>query len=156
MSSLFYNNKLFLQFIFWIFLLALLPNVCLAELNDLINYEDRHENEQTIRLASNNPGNEEEESTDIEKGLTLPENLSYPLFLGLCCGKCGGNMPLNVFGAGTPEPHEFRIKVNLSWGKMVGLRRGTSNRSTRDALKQYMMVKDGHVYEQCLSRIRVF
>ncbi len=139
MSSFFYNNKFVLQFFFWIFLLALLPNVCLAELNDLINYEDRHENEQTIRLVSNNPGNEEEESTDISKELTQPENLSYSLFLGLCCGKCGGNMPLNIPGGGTPEPHEFRVKVNLSWGKMVGMRRGTSNRSTKDTLGQYMM-----------------
>jgi len=48
-------------------------------------------------------------------------------------------MPLNIPGAGTPEPHEFRIKYNLSWGKMVGLRRGTSNRSTSDAHGQYMM-----------------
>lgn len=140
MSSFFYNNKLFLQFIFWVFPLAFLPNECLAELNDLINYEDKHENEQTTKLALNEPGNEEKEYIDISEGLTRPENLSYPLFLGLCCGKCGGNMPLNIFGAGTPEPHEFRIKVNFSYGKMVGLRRGTSKRSTRDALGQYMMV----------------
>ena len=133
MSSFFYNNRFILQFVFWIIPLAFLPNECLAELNDLIKHEDKHENEQTIRLALNDPDNEEKESTDISKELTRPENLSYPLFLGLCCGKCGGNMPLNIPGAGTPEPHEFRIKVNFSWGKMVGLRRGTSNRSTKEA-----------------------
>ena len=140
MSSFLYHNKLFLQFIFWIFPLTFLPNECLAALSDLINYEDKHEDEQTIRLALNESGNEKKESTDISKELTRPENLSYPLFLGLCCGKCGGNMPLNIPGAGTPEPHEFRIKASLSWGKMVGLRRGTSSRSTTDALEQYMMV----------------
>ena len=139
MSSFFYNNTFFLQFIFWIIPLAFLPNECLAELNDLINYEDKHENSQTIKLALNETGDEEKKSTDISKELIRPENLSYPLFLGLCCGKCGGNMPLNIFGAGTPEPHELRIKVNLSWGKMVGMRRGTSNRSTKDTLGQYMM-----------------
>ncbi|MDP6925180.1 MAG: hypothetical protein R2568_08500 [Candidatus Scalindua sp.] len=139
MSSFFYNNKLFLQFIFWIIPLAFLPNECLAELNDLINYEDQQKNDQVIRLALNESGGEEKESTDNSEELTRPENLSYPLFLGLCCGKCGGNMPLNIFGAGTPEPHELRIKVNLSWGKMVGMRRGTSNRSTKDTLVSYMM-----------------
>ena len=139
MPSFFYNNKLFLQFIFWIIPLAFLPSECLAELNDLIKYEDKHENEQTIRLALNESGGEKKESTDNSEELTRPENLSYPLFLGLCCGKCGGNMPLNIPGAGTPEPHELRIKVNLSWGKMVGLRRGTSNQSTSNAHGKYMM-----------------
>ncbi len=139
MSSFFYKNTLFLQFIFWVIPLAFLPNKCLAGLNDLMKYDDQHENEQTIKLALNETGNEKKESTNISKELTRPEKLSYPLFLGLCCGKCGGNMPLNIFGAGTPEPHEFRIKANLSWGRMVGMRRGTSNRSTKDTLGQYMM-----------------
>ncbi len=139
MSSFFYNNIFFLQFIFWIIPLAFLPNECLAELKDLIKYEDKHENSQIIKLALNESGNEKKEPTDVSKELTQPENLSYPLFMGLCCGKCGGNMPFNIFGAGTPEPHEFRIKMNLSWGKMVGMRRGTSNRSTKDTLGQYMM-----------------
>ncbi len=135
MSLFFCKNKFILNFLIWMFPLAFLSNVCLAELNDLINYE----NEQTIRLALNESGSEVKESTDIPREPTLPENLSYPLFLGLCCGKCGGNMPLNIPGAGTPEPHEFRIKVNLSWGKMVGMRRGTSNRSISDTHVQYMM-----------------
>jgi len=139
MSSFFCNSKFILPFIVWIISLALLPNKSLAELNDLIKYEDKHENEQTIRLALNESGGEKKESTDNSEELTRPENLSYPLFLGLCCGKCGGNMPLNIPGAGTPEPHELRIKVNLSWGKMVGLRRGTSNQSTSNAHGKYMM-----------------
>jgi len=113
----------------------------MAELNNLINYKDQHENEQTNRLVLNERGNKQKESTNVSEELTLPENLSYPLFMGLCCGKCGGNMPLNIPGAGTPEPHEFRVKMNLSWGKMVGLRRGTSNRSTKDTLGQYMMTQ---------------
>jgi len=139
MSSFFCNSKFILPFIVWIISLALLPNKSLAELNDLIKYEDKHENKQTIRLALNESGGEKKESTDNSEELTRPENLSYPLFLGLCCGKCGGNMPLNIPGAGTPEPHELRIKVNLSWGKMVGLRRGTSNQSTSNAHGKYMM-----------------
>jgi len=113
----------------------------MAELNNLINDKDQHENEQTNRLVLNERGNKQKESTNVSEELTLPENLSYPLFMGLCCGKCGGNMPLNIPGAGTPEPHEFRVKMNLSWGKMVGLRRGTSNRSTKDTLGQYMMTQ---------------
>ena len=141
MSSFFYNSKFVLQFIFWIIALAFLSNECMAELNNLINYKDQHENEQTNRLVLNERGNKQKESTNVSEELTLPENLSYPLFMGLCCGKCGGNMPLNIPGAGTPEPHEFRVKMNLSWGKMVGLRRGTSNRSTKDTLGQYMMTQ---------------
>jgi len=141
MSSFFYNSKFVLQFIFWIIALAFLSNECMAELNNLINDKDQHENEQTNRLVLNERGNKQKESTNVSEELTLPENLSYPLFMGLCCGKCGGNMPLNIPGAGTPEPHEFRVKMNLSWGKMVGLRRGTSNRSTKDALGQYMMTQ---------------
>ena len=141
MSSFFYNSKFVLQFIFWIIALAFLSNECMAELNNLINDKDQHENEQTNRLVLNERGNKQKESTNVSEELTLPENLSYPLFMGLCCGKCGGNMPLNIPGAGTPEPHEFRVKMNLSWGKMVGLRRGTSNRSTKDTLGQYMMTQ---------------
>ena len=141
MSSFFYNSKFVLQFIFWIIALAFLSNECMAELNNLINYKDQHKNEQTNRLVLNERGNKQKEPTNVSEELTLPENLSYPLFMGLCCGKCGGNMPLNIPGAGTPEPHEFRVKMNLSWGKMVGLRRGTSNRSTKDTLGQYMMTQ---------------
>ncbi len=124
MSLLFHNKKYFLLFFLLIFPLVFLSDKCSADLNGLIKYEDKHENKQIIRLASNKSGEKEEEPIDISKELTIPENLDYQLFLGLCCGKCGGNMPLNIPGAGTPEPHELRVKVNLSWGKMVGLRGG--------------------------------
>ncbi|MCP4254757.1 MAG: hypothetical protein GY775_15405 [Candidatus Scalindua sp.] len=139
MSSFFYNNKLFLQFIFWIIPLAFLPGVCLAELNDLINYEGQQESEQLTRFALNESGDEKKECTNDSEESACADNSCCPLFLGLCCGKCGGNMPLNIPGAGTPEPHELRVKLNLSWGRMIGLRRGTSNRSTSDAHRQYMM-----------------
>ncbi len=139
MSSFFYNNKLFLQFIFWIIPLAFLPGECLAELNDLINYKGQQESEQLTRFALNESGDEKKECTNDSEESACADNSCCPLFLGLCCGKCGGNMPLNIPGAGTPEPHELRVKFNLSWGKMVGLRRGTSNRSTSDAHGQYMM-----------------
>ncbi len=46
MSSFYYNNKFILQFIFWIIPLAFLPSECLAELNDLINYENQQESEK--------------------------------------------------------------------------------------------------------------
>ncbi len=42
MSLFFYKNKFVLQFFIWMFPLAFLPNVCLAELNDLINYIKQH------------------------------------------------------------------------------------------------------------------
>ena len=45
-------------------------------------------------------------------------------YVGLCCGKCGGNMPLNILGAGVPENHEFRFKVMGSGMNMLGLRQG--------------------------------
>ncbi|MDH5655970.1 MAG: hypothetical protein OEZ34_08680, partial [Spirochaetia bacterium] len=53
----------------------------------------------------------------------------FPLFLpsptdayiGLCCAKCGGNMPLNLCSAGVPETHEFRITVSPMLMKMSGL-----------------------------------
>jgi hypothetical protein len=33
-------------------------------------------------------------------------------YIGLCCAHCGGNMPLNIFGGGIPEPKEFRFKLS--------------------------------------------
>ncbi len=46
-------------------------------------------------------------------------------FVGLCCGKCGGNMPMNIPGGGIPETYEFRFKVSPSFMHMEGLRSGT-------------------------------
>ncbi len=48
-------------------------------------------------------------------------------YVGLCCGKCGGNMPLNTLGAGVPETNEFRLKISPMLMKMDGLLDGTSS-----------------------------
>ena len=108
------------------------PFTNLHRLSRLSHAEHLHDDD---RLESN-----EEKAVDVGKKLTPPDELRYPLFLGLCCGKCGGNMPLNIPGGGTPEPHEFRIKTNLNWMRMVGLRKGIHNRSRHESLKQYMIV----------------
>ncbi len=46
-------------------------------------------------------------------------------YVGLCCGKCGGNMPMNIPGGGVPETWEFRFKVSPMLMHMEGLRDGT-------------------------------
>ena len=46
-------------------------------------------------------------------------------YVGLCCAHCGGNMPLNIFGGGIPEPKEFRFKINEMFMEMGPLRDGT-------------------------------
>jgi hypothetical protein len=48
-------------------------------------------------------------------------------YVGMCCGKCGGNMPMNIPGGGIPETHEYRVKMSFSQMHMEGLRNGTSN-----------------------------
>ncbi len=48
-------------------------------------------------------------------------------YLGLCCTKCGGNMPLNILGGGIPETHEFRFKIQPAFMRMQGLRSAASN-----------------------------
>jgi hypothetical protein len=48
-------------------------------------------------------------------------------YIGLCCSKCGGNMPMNIPGGGVPETHEFRFKFSPMFMRMEGLRDGTSN-----------------------------
>lgn len=40
---------------------------------------------------------------------------------GLSCVHCGENMPLNIMGAGIPEPKEFRFKMSGSYMTMDGL-----------------------------------
>jgi len=54
-------------------------------------------------------------------------------FVGLCCSHCGGNMPLNLIGAGIPEPLEFRFKFTSNYMRMSGLLDGTDDLS-RDNL----------------------
>lgn len=48
-------------------------------------------------------------------------------YMGICCGKCGGNMPMNIAGGGVPETHEFRFKINPEFMHMQGLRSGISS-----------------------------
>ncbi len=48
-------------------------------------------------------------------------------YIGLCCGKCGGNMPLNIMGGGVPETNEFRFKLSPSYMRMEGLLRGSGS-----------------------------
>jgi hypothetical protein len=52
---------------------------------------------------------------------------SSQAYIGLCCAHCGGNMPLNLIGAGIPEPKEFRVKVSQMYMNMGSLRDGTSD-----------------------------
>ncbi len=46
---------------------------------------------------------------------------------GLSCVHCGENMPLNIIGAGIPEPKEFRFKMSASYMTMDGLTRGSDS-----------------------------
>jgi len=55
-------------------------------------------------------------------------------YVGLCCGKCGGNMPMNIMGGGIPETYEFRFKVSPMFMHMDGLRDGTDSVSSDDLL----------------------
>jgi len=53
--------------------------------------------------------------------------LSAYSFVGLCCAKCGGNMPMNIPGAGVPETKEFRFKISPMLMRMDGLLDGTNS-----------------------------
>lgn len=55
-------------------------------------------------------------------------------YVGLCCAKCGGNMPLNIPGAGVPETHEFRLKLSPTFMHMDELRDGTDSVSPANLL----------------------
>ncbi len=48
-------------------------------------------------------------------------------YIGLCCAKCGGNMPMDIPGGGVPETYEFRLKIQPVFSEMPGLRKGTTN-----------------------------
>jgi len=56
--------------------------------------------------------------------LALPQQAAA--YIGLCCGKCGGNMPMNIPGGGIPETHEFRFKVQPMQMHMSGLQSGSN------------------------------
>ena len=71
--------------------------------------------------------------------------LLYPVssfaYIGLCCGKCGGNMPMNILGAGVPETHEFRLKLSSMYMRMDGMRDGDSRINENDLLGMPSMGK---------------
>jgi hypothetical protein len=60
-------------------------------------------------------------------------------YVGLCCAKCGGNMPMNILGGGIPETHEFRFKISPMYMRMDGLRDGTDNVHADDILGMPVM-----------------
>ena len=55
-------------------------------------------------------------------------------YVGLCCGKCGGNMPMNIPGGGIPETYEYRVKISPMFMHMEGLRDGTAGINPDDLL----------------------
>lgn len=55
-------------------------------------------------------------------------------YIGLCCGKCGGNMPMNIPGGGIPETGEFRIKLSPMFMRMDGLREGSRDVSANEVI----------------------
>jgi hypothetical protein len=76
--------------------------------------------------------------------LWAPSAMAY---VGLCCGKCGGNMPMNIPGGGIPETAEFRFKLNPSYMRMDGLASGTHDLDAASLLGSpgaglYMAVPD--------------
>ncbi len=61
-------------------------------------------------------------------------------YIGLCCGKCGGNMPMNIPGGGIPETHEFRFKVQPTFMHMSGLRSGSNDVNVDSVLGMPVMM----------------
>ena len=55
-------------------------------------------------------------------------------YVGLCCAKCGGNIPMNIMGGGIPETHELRFKISPMVTRMDGLRDGTDSVDEDDIL----------------------
>lgn len=62
-------------------------------------------------------------------------------YVGLCCGKCGGNMPMNIPGGGVPETYEYRFKTSIMQMHMDGMRNGTESISTDSLLGMPAMGK---------------
>ncbi len=66
---------------------------------------------------------------------------SYAIaYIGLCCGKCGGNMPMNIPGGGVPETKEFRFKISPMYMSMDGLLQGTDSVSADSLLGMPVMM----------------
>ncbi len=60
-------------------------------------------------------------------GALILINSAAHAYVGLCCGKCGGNMPMNIPGGGIPETCEYRFKLSPMFMHMEGLRDGTDS-----------------------------
>ncbi|MCB1303972.1 MAG: hypothetical protein KDK37_06830 [Leptospiraceae bacterium] len=73
-------------------------------------------------------------------GVTAALALSFVSFAsiqadtGLCCLHCGGNMPLNILGAGIPETHEFRFKIKAMHMSMRGVQSGYNEKPIAETL----------------------
>ncbi len=67
-------------------------------------------------------------------GIEIIAAQSAQAYIGLCCSKCGGNMPLNIPGGGVPETHELRLKLSPMYMSMDGLRNDTSSLGTDSLL----------------------
>jgi hypothetical protein len=61
-------------------------------------------------------------------------------YVGLCCAKCGGNMPMNIPGGGVPETKEFRFKVSPMFMSMDGLADGGDSVSADSLLGMPVMM----------------
>ncbi len=74
--------------------------------------------------------------------LALVMALQQPVYgyVGLCCGKCGGNMPMNVPGGGIPETHELRVKLQPMTMRMAGLRSGSGDTDINSVLGMPVMM----------------
>ncbi|VAV82593.1 hypothetical protein MNBD_DELTA01-108 [hydrothermal vent metagenome] len=57
--------------------------------------------------------------------LTIPA--AAEAYVGICCAKCGGNMPLNIPGGGVPATYELRVKLSPAFMRMEGMRGGTDS-----------------------------
>lgn len=79
--------------------------------------------------------------TTLGLGLLLLVSLSQAhAFLGLCCAKCGGNMPMNIPGGGIPETKEFRVKLSPMFMSMDGLLNGGDTVAASDLLGMPVMM----------------
>jgi hypothetical protein len=61
-------------------------------------------------------------------------------YVGLCCAKCGGNMPMNIPGGGIPETKEFRFKLSPMFMAMDGLADGGDSISADSLLGMPVMM----------------
>lgn len=73
--------------------------------------------------------------------LAMLVSVNVQAYVGLCCGKCGGNMPMNIPGGGIPETYEYRLKISPTLMHMEGLRDGTEGVNPDDLLGMPAMGK---------------